>query len=210
MKRYLMGALALTVILALLPLSDAMAQLKWEGGVKGGISMANFYGDDVENTSIKIGAAGGAFVTAHITEMFGVRLEGLYMQKGAKGEYEDTTGTTVEEKAKFDYIEIPLLGVASFEAGEKMMINVFAGPALGILVSAKWEDEDVKDFTKSMDFGVTGGAGFTYAMEAFTILLEGRFTLGLMNTDDSEDACDCKNMNFAVMGGFSIPFGGTE
>jgi hypothetical protein len=203
MKRYLIGVLALTVVFALLPTSDATAQLKWEGGVKGGLSMANFYGDDIDNTSLKIGAAGGAFVTAHVTEMFGVRLEGLYVQKGAKY---DSAGVTADWK--FDYIEIPLLGVASFAAAEKMMINVFAGPALGILVSAKVEDLDVKDNMKSMDFGVTGGAGFTYAMEAFTILLEGRFTLGLMSIDDTEAEANVKNMNFAVMGGFAIPFGG--
>ncbi len=203
MKRYLLGVLTLTVVLALLPMSSAMAQLSWEGGVKGGISMANFYGDDVEDTSMKIGAVGGAFVTANITEMFGVRLEALYVQKGAE---HDSAGVTT--KAKFDYIEIPVLGVASFEAAEKMMINVYAGPALGILVSAKVEDFDVKDFTKSMDFGIAGGAGFTYAMESFTILLEGRYTLGLMTTDDTEAEADVKNGNFSVMAGFSIPFGG--
>ncbi len=207
MKRYLMSVLALTVIVALLPMSSAMAQLTWEGGVKGGISMANFYGDDVEDTSMKIGAVGGAFVTAHINEMIGVRLEALYVQKGA--EAEDSVGTTVETvKAKYDYLEIPLLAVAQFEAAEKMMINVYAGPALGILVSAKVEDVDVKDFTKSMDFGIAGGAGFSYAMEAFTILLEARYTLGLMSLDDTEAEADVKNGNFSIMGGFSIPFGG--
>lgn len=208
MKRYLMSVLALTVIFALLPMSSAMAQLSWEGGVKGGISMANMYGDDVpDNTSMKIGAAGGAFVTAHINEMLGVRLEVLYVQKGT--EFEDSVGTTVETlKLKLDYIEIPLLAVAQFEAAEKMMVNVYAGPALGILASAKAEDEDIKDFTKSMDFGITGGAGFTYAMEAFSILLEARYTLGLMTVDDTEAEEDVKNGNFSIMGGFSIPFGG--
>jgi len=223
MKRYLIGALVLTVILALLPMSSAMAQLTWEGGVKGGLSMANFYGDDVDNTSIKIGAAGGAFVTAHITEMFGVRLEALYVQKGAKYDVTDTTGTsttTTEQKAKFDYIEIPLFGVAEFAAAEKIMVNVYAGPALGILASAKLEDYDVKDNAKSIDFGIAGGVGFTYDIETVKILVEGRYTLGLTNIWDYSDAQleemhltenpSVKNGNFSVMAGFSIPFGGGD
>jgi hypothetical protein len=210
MKRYLMIVLALTVILALLPLSNAAAQLKWEAGVKGGVSMANLYGSDVDNTSIKYGAAGGAFVTAQITEMFGVQLEGLYMQKGAKYDDTDSTGAAITGKLKLDYIEIPLLAVASFKAAEKVMINVYAGPALGILASAKDEDVDIKDYVKSTDFGATFGAGFTYDVETVKIVVEGRYTLGLVKIDDTDAKEDIKNGNFAIMGGFSIPFGSSE
>ena len=111
---------------------------------------------------------------------------------------------------KLDYIEIPLFAVAEFKAAEKMMVNVYAGPSLGILASAKMEDEDIKDYVKSTDFGIAGGVGFTYDIETVKILLEGRYTLGLTSIDDSGEDADVKNGNFAVMAGFSIPFGGGD
>jgi hypothetical protein len=217
MKRYLLSVLALTLIFALLPVSDSAAQLKWSGGVKGGINMANFSGDDADDSKMKIGAVGGAFVTVGITELFSVQVEGLYVQKGAK--WEDTHDTeTVETKEKNDYIEFPVLAVVSFAAAEKMNVNVFAGPAISILVSAKEEDEDIKDYLKSLDFGAAFGAGFTYAMDAFTFLLEGRYTLGLTEIHDLTDAeletfmmtenPSIKNSNISIMAGFAIPFGG--
>ena len=218
MKRYLISVLALTVIFALLPVSDSAAQLKFEGGVKGGIGIANWTGDDSDDHTSKIGAIGGLFVTIGINEMFAVQVEGLYAQKGAESDYVDSTGTTITEKDKFDYIEIPVLAVVSFAAAEKMNINVFAGPTLGILVSADSGGEDFKDHVKGTDFGAAFGAGFSYAMEAFTILFEGRYTIGFSSVADFSDELlafwemteqpDIKTSNISIMAGFSIPFGG--
>jgi hypothetical protein len=213
MKRYLMSVLALTLILALLPMTNAAAQMAWEGGVKGGINLAKFWGDDAEDLDYKIGAVGGAFVMANVSEMFGVRLEGLYSQKGAKAT-DDTTN--IELKAKFDYIEFPVLAVLSFAAAEKMNVNVFAGPAVAFLVSAKGElaqggvavEIDVKDFVKSLDFGGVIGAGFSYDFESAKAFIEGRYTIGLISTDDTDFDADEKNSALSIMGGFSIPFGG--
>ena len=118
---------------------------------------------------------------------------------------------------KLDYFEFPLLAVGSFPAGEKVRIDLFGGPTLAFNTSAKIrleflgeeEDDDIKSDTKSTDFGVAVGAGLTIlAGESVNVVLDGRYTIGLTNWVDVENATDeIKNNSLAFMAGLSFPIG---
>jgi hypothetical protein len=70
-------------------------------------------------------------------------------------------------------------------------------------------DEDDGD-RKGMDFGVTGGAGFEFPLGPGALLLEGRYSHGLANLNDSdvdgEDA-SIKTRWFGAFVGYSISIG---
>ena len=116
------------------------------------------------------------------------------------------------EKLKLDYLEIPVLVKYMIPTEGKISPCFFAGPAVGMLMSAKYGDEDVKDFTKSIDFGVAFGAGVDVAMgEKGKLTFDARYTLGLANIVDEEGVDDkVKNANISFMVGYSFPIGAGE
>jgi len=172
-------------------------------GVKVGMSLANLSGDDIDGTSSKIGLAAGGFAGFGIGPLT-IQPEVLYVQKGAQGE------DNSDVKLKLDYLEIPVLFKGYFMGPQaKVRPCIYAGPAVGILLSAKYDDGsdadavDVKDGYKSTDFGVAMGAGID--IQGFT--LDVRYTLGLTklpDTGDSDVDVDEKNGAFMVLVGYSF------
>jgi hypothetical protein len=201
--------------------SKASAQELTGYGLKAGLNLANLGGDDADYVDVdkkmKMGFTVGGFVTYSINEMFAVQTEVLYTQKGAK--YEDAEGD-FEETKKYDYFEIPVL--AKFTAPTEGIIkpNLFFGPVLGILRSAKEDgsrgdiswDHDIKDATKSTDFGLVFGAGVDIGMPHSAITIDGRYTMGLTTIcepythpeTDEEIDCDVKNGVFSFTVGYSF------
>ena len=178
-------------------------------GIKGGLNMANVTGDDTEGTSMKIGGVGGVFMTYNITEIFAIQPEVLFSMKGAS---QDTLSTTVS--LKFNYIEIPLLFKVTLPTEGKIKPSLYAGPALGILMSANAEvggvSADIKDQMKSTDIGILAGAGIGYQMENGSLLsLEVRYEVGMtsiVDTGDSDVGADVKNSVISVMVGYGFAF----
>ena len=96
----------LLIILLATAVSLSSAQ-RITGGFKGGTNLANFHGDDVEDTKLKMGFCGGGFVTFSLSKVVIIQPELLYSQKGAKWEIEfmDETWKVTD---KFNYLEIPI------------------------------------------------------------------------------------------------------
>jgi outer membrane protein W len=184
-------------------------------GVKGGLNMANTVGTDAKETAMKMGIVGGVFMSYGITEIFAVQPELLYSMKGAKSSVE---GSDAEEK--LNYFEIPLLLKVNFPTEGKIKPSLYAGPAFGILMSAKsesgGESVDVKDYLKTMDIGIVAGAGVGYQMEKGLMFLEARYEVGLssvMDLTDEELAADdlttqpdLKNSVISIMVGYGFAF----
>jgi len=181
-------------------------------GVKGGLNMANVIGDDAEDTSMKIGAVGGIFMCYNFTEIFAIQPELLFSMKGAKSDNEEG----IEEAWTLNYFEIPLLFKVTLPTDGKVKPLLYAGPALGILMSAKVEDEDIKEHLKSMDIGVVAGAGIDYRMESGTLSFEARYEVGMSSIydlDDEtlelwelEDQPDVLNSVISIMVGYGFAF----
>jgi len=182
---------------------------KMYGGVKAGVNFANL--SDVDDSSMRTGFQGGLFVGTHVNDQIGFRVEGLYVQKGAK---EDVTippaTTSTEVTAKGDYIEFPILFVYDLSSSETMGFNLFAGPTLGFNISAKVEDQDVKDDTESFEFGATIGAGLEKKIaNGKAVTLDARYSLGAtgLGKDVPDNVDNPKNRGIGIMVGFQVPLG---
>jgi len=163
-------------------------------GIKGGLNMSTVVGGDVDNTKSLVGFHVGGFAEIHVVEKFFIQPELLFSTQGTKfdgpfGEDYDT---------KLNYLNIPVL--AKYYIVDKKF-SVEAGPQLGILLSAKVDGEDIKDFTRSVDLGFNIGAGYNFT-DNLSIGL--RYTLGLSplsdkDIDNEDDYYDsAKNSNLAL------------
>lgn len=192
----------------------AQAQAAMYGGIKAG---ANF-GDmsDIDNTSMRTAFQGGLFVGKDISEEFGFRVEGLWVQKGATADIDYGTPIgVVETTLKLDYIEFPILFVLNLAAGESLGFNLFAGPTLGFNIGADSEAEgfdsvDIKDDVESFEFGAAIGAGIAKEMASGkSIGLDVRYSLGATSVfkDVESGDPDPKNRGIGLMAFFQIPLG---
>jgi len=187
-------------------------------GLKAGVNMANFSGDDVDiegaDKKMRLGFSAGGFVTYSISEMFALQPEVFYTMKGAKYEAEDGDVTF-----KYDYLEIPVLAKVTIPTEGNIAPNLFIGPALAINLSAKAKADvdiggyeagvelDVKDWTKSTDFGLVFGAGVDIGMPHSAITVDGRYVLGLATTheaEEGEEEEDIKNGVISFMVGYTF------
>jgi hypothetical protein len=163
-------------------------------GIKGGLNMSTVVGGDVDNTKSLVGFHVGGFAEIHVVEKFFIQPELLFSTQGTKfdgpfGEDYDT---------KLNYLNIPVL--AKYYIVDKKF-SVEAGPQLGILLSAKADDNDIKDFTRSVDFGFNLGAGYSFT-DNLSINL--RYTIGLSPLFDEDIDSEgeyydsAKNSNLAL------------
>jgi hypothetical protein len=212
MEKKLLGGLMVMLLLALVtaPAAWAQMELKWEVGAKGGYALAEVDGaDDITlATGQRNGFLGGLFVAAQLHEYFGVRLEGLYITKGATD-----TGPVGDVTVKFDYVEVPLLAVGMYPINEMFTVSAFAGPAVAFNINAEAEvvstsgttTTDLNDSIKSIDFGAVAGIGGAYDVGRMKILIDARLEMAFTKFDDTGADRDIKNRNFAVTAGVAIP-----
>ena len=187
-------------------------------GIKLGANFANVGGDDaLDDTSMRTGFQGGLFIGKHVNDQFGFRVEGLYVQKGAKADIDYGPGIGVLETVeKLDYIEFPILFVYDLMNSESMGFNLFAGPTLGFNINAQAEpdggDSADIDNVKSFEFGAAIGAGLEKKMAGGKgIGLDVRYTIGAPSVfeDVAGESVDVKNRGIGVMAFYSIPLGGS-
>lgn len=163
-------------------------------GIKGGLNISNVVGGDVDNTKSLVGFHVGGLAEIHVVEKFFIQPELLYSAQGTK--FDGPLGT--DGDIKLNYLNIPVLAKYYFIENK---FSVEAGPQLGILLSAKAEGEDIKDFTRSVDFGFNIGAGYNFTDNLSAGL---RYTIGLspLSDDDIDNADDyydsAKNSNLAI------------
>ena len=162
------------------------------GGLKLGMNLANqtisAEGMTV-SPSFRTSIHAGGYITAMISEKFGVQPEILYSGQGAKnGDF----------SFKANYISVPVMLGWNFTS----IFSIHAGPQLGILMSAKeefgGESVDVKDDYKSTDIGVAAGVGIDLPMG---LNFGFRFAKGMSNIVDSDEY---KQKNYALQ--FSVGY----
>lgn len=147
--------------LLLAGVGGAYAQVNY--GVKAGVNFANLdVSGDVEGAdpSTLTAFQAGIFANAELAENFSVQPELLYSAQGATFDEEGDA----PDKSKFSYLSLPVMARYQFWEGFRLEV----GPQLGLLLSAKTVSEeggdevenDIKDQTKSIDFGLAGGASY--------------------------------------------------
>jgi opacity protein-like surface antigen len=197
MKRFLI-AMALVVFMAGAASAEGMLF-----GIKGGINMANLAGDDIDDNEMKMAFGGGIWMNYAFNEAFSLQPELLYMLKGADWDNGDYT-------IKLSYIDLNILAKYSIPMEGNFAPYLFAGPSLGMNISAKeeykGESEDLDD-VKSMDIGAMLGVGFDYMLESGgCISFDARYAMGLTTIDDSDSEDDVKTTGIMVMVGYGFAF----
>lgn len=203
----------LVVFLTVFTVLPAGAQVNL--GVLGGLNLASCDIDPLEGGMeiSNLTAFGfGCVLDYSLNEFITLHLEPMYLQKGAKGDWE-----IFEFESKAAYIEIPVMLKYAFGTTE-IKPYVIAGPTIGYLLSATTkmsgggysEEEDIKDVTKSLDFGLCFGAGVSVPMSNNSIFLEARYALGLTNINDDPDDpdTDVKTKGIQIFAGITFPLGG--
>jgi hypothetical protein len=188
------------VLLAAITISTAALAQGVSGGIKLGV---NFASQKFESDGFSVSPDGlvsfhgGLFLTAMVTENFGIQPELLYNSMGSSFEF-----GSEEMKMKFTYLSVPVL----LRYNPVSVFNLHAGPQFGILMNAvaelDGEEEDIEDM-KTLDFGVAIGAGLDLPMGLTASV---RYTAGLANIADTEDGDDTtmKNNVFQVSLGYKL------
>ena len=183
-----------------------------EFGIKGGVNLANFYGDAVGNVEIRPAVIGGAFLDFRATPTFSIQVEGLYAQKGAK-ETEtvfDPGGQPVTGSVswKYDYIDVPALLRFHVPTSGGIRPSLYLGPVVSFLLKARVENLDIKNYAKSTDVGGTVGGTLEFGSGNTRLLFDLRYTLGLntFDTGGAEQIFSRKHNTISAMMGFV--FGG--
>lgn len=156
-------------------------------GVRGGVTQATFYGDDVAQNDFRPGFTGGIFATYAVNDAFSVQPEVLYSVRGAKNHFNEA-GTLEDVRVRQDVIEIPVLAKLSAPL-EPVTPRLYAGPAIAFPVNNEVDGVEADDAFTDVDFsGVVGGeiayqVGGTAGL-VDEIALDGRYNLGLTDLGD--------------------------
>jgi len=183
-------------------------KLKITGGLKAGFNLSNYYGDNVdaifdEYWDPNLGFCGGVFVNFSINDIFAIQPEALFTMKGAQEEHDDWS-----QKINANYLEIPLLAKLSMRS-KIARPNLFLGPAFAIKLSSERVydsgESDEIDYFKDTDFGLVFGGGVDFDTGQGKIVLEARYTLGLVQLKEEDDSVyDIKNSIISFMAGYSF------
>jgi len=180
--------------------------------ILGGLSMANIAHTDTDltdaDTTARMGfTAGIGYEFAVFFPLF-LEIDVLYIQKGFKfEEVRDTTITIGSDTYSYrdkvvlkgDELNVPVLLKLRFSEGASPYIC--GGFEAGYVLSNKfvWEGTtlkngeveeeeqdtvDVKEFTKSLDYGLVFGGGIELGLGGAVLTLDGRYHFGLVNMID--------------------------
>lgn len=175
MKKLLVVVAVITAVFA-----NAQSSKREEGikfGLKGGLNVANMYGDIEENTfrtSLHIGVVSEIIVN----DNFSIQPELLFSGQGYSDE-----GFNGYSRYKLNYVNLPVM--MKYYVADRLSIE--AGPQLGVLVSGKHKtdlsNDDVENLN-TVDFSVCAGAGYELESGVFFQL---RYNLGITNVYEAKN-----------------------
>ena len=198
----------LIMMFAVLAVARAEGAIKF--GLKGGVNFANMSGRDIDpGWKGTTRFAAGGFFALKINKLLAIQPEFFYSLKGGRWD-SIFYGDQISVKANFAYLDIPFLVkiYIPMSAQSKLQPNFFLGPYAGIRMSAKIrvttpdgsQEDDMED-PKSLDFGLTAGAGIDFSLGKGKLIFDVRYSLGLSTISKIEEI---KNNVFALMAGYSF------
>lgn len=160
-------------------------------GVRGGLTQATLYGDDVEDAGFRPGFTGGAYLTYRVNEALSVQPEVLYSVRGAKNvDYNLPTAVVEDDRVRHDVLQVPVLFKLSAPL-EPVTPRLYAGPAVGFLLNSEIDGQDADDTFTSVDFGGVVGGELALDLNQQTggvvdeIALDGRYNVGFVDLGDT-------------------------
>ncbi len=210
-------------VLALGFVTTTLAQPNWVG-VIGGLNFANL---DVDSgkTSSRNAYGFGAVLEFGLGEKLALRIEPMFLQKGAKIDVEENAAGLSGE-FKMSCVEVPVLFKMPLGGGDTAPY-LLAGPTIGFMTSSKVSigilgitvDADFKSATKTLDVGIAFGGGIQLPVGQNRIFLEAKYSLGLADVAQAGEVkvlgmtepvpdTDVKTRGIQIMAGVTMPVGG--
>ncbi|HYH16657.1 MAG TPA: porin family protein [Flavisolibacter sp.] len=173
-----MKKLTLLLGVTFLTCTTIFAQLSPRLFIKAGVNLADLKLENVDNsaTDMRVGFHGGLGAHFHLAPEWALQPEILYSQEGAE---------VGNEKAKLDFINIPLMLQYMFNNGFRLE----AGPQFGFMINSKRElangnEVDIDNLYKTPNVGL--GFGLNY-LSYSGLGIGARYNLGLSNIHEFED-----------------------
>ena len=200
-----MKKITIALMCMLLTAGAAMAQKKFTFGPKIGVDYTHFWGKDADHGG-QLNYQAGLFMEYRFTNKFSIAPEVVFAAQGGKYDTKrNLLGVPfeVKETDNVNYINVPVM--LKFYVVPALSIDF--GPQVGFNVYSKntWEakvadeggkhTEDMKDVTKSVDFGL--GLGLTYNITN-DVFVQGRYTMGLTDVFDYDHSGKNGNAQIAI------------
>ena len=199
MRNFVRSTLAAAVALALVT-SSAQAQMGWELGARGGVTVASVSGDlaDTFDTSNRTGFVGGLFLN-YDAGLLGFQVAGQYSQAGA----EFDAGEAVEN-FDLNYIQIPAVIKVGIPLGIAKP-SVFGGAQLGFNTGCDSAGEDCGDDVSSTEWSGVAGADVAFYLGSISLWFDARYNFGFSDINDAQDVVgDLKNRVWNFQGGVAF------
>ena len=217
--------LFLIIVTLFIPFAQSSAQIYHERhtgiGVKGGLNISSFYGSGVEELAGDVGPAtgyiAGLFVSVPVKRRFTIQPELYYTVKGAErdGELVDTVNNmrlSGNIRTRLAYMEIPVLVKVNLSTESAPVPNLYFGPVISFLQSAKiiFKDDQeleipIDENVTDIDAGIVVGGGVDIPFGTGHLVTDVRLTAGLRSIDASPRDLSAHNYTFSFMLGFEFP-----
>lgn len=214
-KPKLLGLTFLHIIIFVIGvgITSALAQtyqkepLTW--GLKAGVNVSDFYGDDADGSDVRTGFSGGLLFNYRFHKYWALQPEVLFSTKGADLE-SGLTGENGSTEYELGYLNIPVLAKFYIPTGSTVQPNLYAGPDVGFKLYGDADNSDIGDQLKDAEFGIAFGAGLDFNLGSDptnfirTVGLDLRYTLGLTDIFDTPEEPEARNSVFlgAIFLGF--------
>ena len=179
-----MKKLVISLICVIMATGATVAQKQITFGPKVGVDYTHFWDNEVD-ASGQFNYQAGAFFEYRFTDKFSLAPEVVFAAQGAK------TKQSIETTYHTNYINVPVMlkwyviKPLSIDLGPQLGINIYSkettkfipqeAPMLKIIADGT---HDIKDLTKTLDFGVALGLTYNITDEVF---VQGRYTMGMLN-----------------------------
>ena len=171
-------------------------------GILAGANFAKL--SDSEGADSRTGFVGGLSADFHLANHFGIEIDGLYSQQGAK---ENLDGD--DFVFHLDYVQVPVLLSYHFPTHTPVRPFIVLGPQVGFRVKCEFtqgsDSATCEDFAgenaKSVDVSGTVGAGLGFKVGKEELSVQARYNMGFTKVFEDSDS---KNRVFSVMAGVSF------
>lgn len=180
----------LIIAVVLFGTTTLSAQEYWNFGVKGGLNLANFTGDDFSSESPLTSFNLGVLAEIPLMDQFSLQPEVIYSGQGFEiNEINQDNFLDTDENIEYqlDYVNVPVLAKIYLVDG----LSLQAGPSFNFLVNEKidygsGEIEDPSILPEPKDFEVGGVAGLEYKFNN-AFFIQGRYNYGFTETFEDLD-----------------------
>ena len=163
-------------------------------GGRAGMTLSSFATDDEEVDPSSIAGIHFSVTASRMRGGIGLALSAAYTERGT-GFTADELPDEVDFNYRLGYVEVATLGKVSLGGGPYLL----AGPTLGLMVSCSVSisaqgsalssdcDAEGQDPFKFYDFGASGGAGMSFDVIDFHMVVEALYGFGIVNISDVGD-----------------------